>query len=112
MSAWPATKARRVLAALYRIGWTLKRTTSSHRTLARSVTTDPLYARLESILPDPDDVLHVFYAAKQDVRFFATVDQRTILSRTSALEQVVSMRFGTPAQIARYIGITGSTGRT
>ena len=35
MSAWPATKARRVLAALYRIGWTLKRTTSSHRTLAR-----------------------------------------------------------------------------
>ena len=35
MSAWPATKARRVLAALYHIGWTLKRTTSSHRTLAR-----------------------------------------------------------------------------
>jgi predicted RNA binding protein YcfA (HicA-like mRNA interferase family) len=35
VSAWPATKARRVLAALYRIGWTLKRETSSHRTLAR-----------------------------------------------------------------------------
>jgi predicted RNA binding protein YcfA (HicA-like mRNA interferase family) len=35
MTAWPATPARRVLAALLRIGWTLKRTSGSHRTLAR-----------------------------------------------------------------------------
>ena len=35
MSAWPAAKARRVLAALYNIGWTLKRQVRSHRTLAR-----------------------------------------------------------------------------
>jgi predicted RNA binding protein YcfA (HicA-like mRNA interferase family) len=32
---WPAAKARRVLAALLRIGWTIKRQTGSHRTLAR-----------------------------------------------------------------------------
>jgi len=36
VSAWPATKARLVLAALLRIGWTVKRKASSHRTLARS----------------------------------------------------------------------------
>lgn len=35
MSRWPATPARRVLAALPRIGWTLKRQSGSHRTLAR-----------------------------------------------------------------------------
>lgn len=35
MTAWRATKARRVLAALLRIGWTIKRETASHRTLAR-----------------------------------------------------------------------------
>jgi predicted RNA binding protein YcfA (HicA-like mRNA interferase family) len=35
MTGWPATKARRVLAALLRIGWTIKRQTGSHRTLAR-----------------------------------------------------------------------------
>lgn len=36
MSTWPSTKARRVLAALLRIGWTIKRHEStSHRTLAR-----------------------------------------------------------------------------
>jgi predicted RNA binding protein YcfA (HicA-like mRNA interferase family) len=35
MSVWPAIKARRVLAALARIGWKIKRTSSSHRTLSR-----------------------------------------------------------------------------
>ena len=35
MSEWPATKARRVLAALQRIGWRVVRTSGSHRTLRR-----------------------------------------------------------------------------
>jgi len=35
VSAWPATKARRVLAALLSIGWRVKRQSGSHRTLAR-----------------------------------------------------------------------------
>ncbi len=35
MTAWRATKARRVLAALLRIGWIIKREAGSHRTLAR-----------------------------------------------------------------------------
>ena len=36
MSLWPATKAKRVLAALLRIGWSVKRHTSgSHRLLER-----------------------------------------------------------------------------
>ena len=32
---WPAVKATRVLAALLRIGWSIKRQSGSHRTLAR-----------------------------------------------------------------------------
>jgi len=35
MSGWPSTKAQRVLAALLRIGWTIKRQSGSHRTLQR-----------------------------------------------------------------------------
>jgi len=35
MSEWPATKARRVLAALHRIGWQIKRSSGSHLTLRR-----------------------------------------------------------------------------
>jgi hypothetical protein len=31
---WPAGKARRVLAALVRIGWVVERETGSHKTLA------------------------------------------------------------------------------
>lgn len=35
MSQWPSAKARRVLAALYRIGWSIKRESGSHKTLSR-----------------------------------------------------------------------------
>jgi predicted RNA binding protein YcfA (HicA-like mRNA interferase family) len=35
MSRWRATKARQVLAALLRIGWSLKRQSGSHRVLER-----------------------------------------------------------------------------
>ena len=44
MSQWPAVKARLALAALYRIGWTLKRQSSSHRTLARPGWADFVFA--------------------------------------------------------------------
>lgn len=35
MSRWPSTKARRVLAALLRLGWKIKRQSGAHRTLQR-----------------------------------------------------------------------------
>jgi len=35
VSAWPSAKARRVLAALVKIGWMAKRQSGSHRTLSR-----------------------------------------------------------------------------
>ena len=35
MSRWRASKARQVLAALLRIGWTIKRQSGSHRVLER-----------------------------------------------------------------------------
>lgn len=44
MSRWPASKAKRVLAALLKIGWTVKRTTGSHRILARSGWRDYVFA--------------------------------------------------------------------
>jgi predicted RNA binding protein YcfA (HicA-like mRNA interferase family) len=44
MTSWPSTKARRVLAALYRIGWTLKRQSGSHKTLSRAGWPDFVFA--------------------------------------------------------------------
>ena len=35
MSRWGSARARRVLTALERIGWKIKRTSGSHRTLSR-----------------------------------------------------------------------------
>lgn len=35
MTHWPSSKAKRVLAALLGIGWSVKRQSGSHRTLSR-----------------------------------------------------------------------------
>jgi predicted RNA binding protein YcfA (HicA-like mRNA interferase family) len=44
MPNWPSTKARRVLAALLRIGWREKRVSGSHRTLERAGWPDYVFA--------------------------------------------------------------------
>ncbi len=45
MSKWPATKAKRVLAALLRIGWAIQRQAGgSHRVLARPGWPDVVFA--------------------------------------------------------------------
>ena len=44
MSQWPSTRARHVLAALLRTGWTVKRQTGSHRTLSRLGWPDYVFA--------------------------------------------------------------------
>jgi predicted RNA binding protein YcfA (HicA-like mRNA interferase family) len=45
VSQWPSAKARRVLAALLRIGWRIKRESGgSHRVLAREGWADLVFA--------------------------------------------------------------------
>jgi predicted RNA binding protein YcfA (HicA-like mRNA interferase family) len=44
VSAWGATKAKRVFAALLRLGWAVKRQSGSHTTLARAGWPDFVWA--------------------------------------------------------------------
>jgi len=44
VSTWGAAPARRVFAALLRIGWAIKRESSSHKTLARAGWADYVFA--------------------------------------------------------------------
>jgi predicted RNA binding protein YcfA (HicA-like mRNA interferase family) len=44
MSQWSARKASRVLTALLKIGWRLKRQSGSHRTLSRDGWADTVFA--------------------------------------------------------------------
>ena len=44
MSQWPATKARRALAALLRLGWRVKRERGLHRVLEREGWSDVVFA--------------------------------------------------------------------
>jgi predicted RNA binding protein YcfA (HicA-like mRNA interferase family) len=43
MTSFPAAKAKRVLAALKRIGWSVKRQTGSHKTLSRESWPDVVF---------------------------------------------------------------------
>jgi predicted RNA binding protein YcfA (HicA-like mRNA interferase family) len=64
VSNWPATKARRVLAALQRIGWVVKRQSGSHRTLSR---------------PDRPDFVFAFTTTRNSVRAFLPELQSTLV---------------------------------
>ena len=44
MSQWPSSKAKRVYAALLKLGWQLKRQSGSHRTLSREGSPDFVFA--------------------------------------------------------------------
>lgn len=44
MSQWRSFKARRLLSALLRIGWSVKRQTGSHKVLSRPGWTDVVFA--------------------------------------------------------------------
>lgn len=44
MSHWKSSKARRVLAALLRIGWSMKRSSGSHKTLSREGWSDYVFS--------------------------------------------------------------------
>ena len=44
MTDWPSTKANRVLAALLRAGWTVKRQTGSHKILQHTERPDFVFA--------------------------------------------------------------------
>jgi predicted RNA binding protein YcfA (HicA-like mRNA interferase family) len=44
VSRWPSIKARRVLAALLRQGWRIKRQSGAHRTLERKGWPDVVFA--------------------------------------------------------------------
>lgn len=41
---WPSAKAKRVLSALLRLGWEIKRQSGSHRTLSRPGYSDYVFA--------------------------------------------------------------------
>lgn len=51
MSQWSSAKAKRVLAALIRIGWTIKRESSSHKILSR-----PGWAEVVFAFHDRDEI--------------------------------------------------------
>jgi len=63
MSQWSSPKAKRVLAALLRIGWSIKRESSSHKILSRPGSSDVVFA-----FHDKDEIGPEMLAALRSIR--------------------------------------------
>jgi hypothetical protein len=57
---------------------------------------DPLFIALGKLLPDAEDIEHVFQTAKNNVAFLITVDNRTMLRHSSVVAQLCGVRLMTP----------------
>ena len=53
MSQWPSVNAKRLLAALLRTGWSVKRQTSSHKTLEKQGYPDYVFAFHDNVEVGP-----------------------------------------------------------
>ena len=53
MSRWPSVNAKRLLAALLRIGWSVKRQAGSHKTLERLGYPDYVFAFHDNVEVGP-----------------------------------------------------------
>jgi hypothetical protein len=65
--------------------------------------TDEMLARLREILPDENDARHIFQAAQNDIGYFITCDERTILRHTVAIEAAAPIRPRLPSQVLAEI---------
>jgi predicted RNA binding protein YcfA (HicA-like mRNA interferase family) len=59
MNKWPSINAKRLLAALLKIGWSIKRQASSHKTLERPGYPDYVYAFHDNVEVGPKMVARV-----------------------------------------------------
>jgi hypothetical protein len=83
MTHWPAAKAQRVLAALLRIGWTLKRQSGSHRTLQRAWQAGILFSRSMTAMKSARACLRVSPNRQAWVRTTYRVEQAGDVGLTS-----------------------------
>ena len=61
-----------------------------------------LKQRLTEILPDENDQWHIFVAARNRIRFFITVDFRTVLSRSDRVLAASGVAPVTPAEFVAH----------
>jgi predicted RNA binding protein YcfA (HicA-like mRNA interferase family) len=68
MSIWPSAEASRVMAALRRIGWDIKRQSGSHKTLAKPGSPDVVFAfhEGEEARPRPPEARYHVHAHVAD----------------------------------------------
>ncbi len=63
----------------------------------------PIFARLNTELPDEPDAQHIYQAARNEVRYFLTTDRRTVLSRKEQIECICGVKAVSPNEFLKII---------
>jgi len=65
---------------------------------------DPLFDKLINLLPDEADARHLFQAAKNNVQYFITTDNKTILSYREQIEALCKVKVVNPQEFIEILG--------
>jgi predicted nucleic acid-binding protein len=89
-----------------RVTWVEETSTGGAR-----VVQDPRFTDINQVLRDENDSRHFFQAVDNQVDFFLTTDQRSVLNQAPTLEQRFTVRPVSPTQLVKALGLsTPSTG--
>jgi len=59
---------------------------------------NPIYVKLDTLLPGKTDARHIFQAAMNNVQYFLTTDVRTILSYRDQIEEICNVKVVSPLE--------------
>ncbi|MBL8612931.1 MAG: hypothetical protein JNL38_36665 [Myxococcales bacterium] len=81
--------------------------------ISSGLSEDPLYSSLRELLPDREDADHVWQASQNEIPYFITVDQRTLLKHKSEVERVHNIRLLRPSVfVTELLGEGGEDSNT
>ena len=66
----------------------------------------PMLRSLRALLPDENDAVHVFQAARNECRYFLTTDRRTILKYRDPIKECSEVEVVSPAELVESLGLT------
>jgi hypothetical protein len=65
--------------------------------------TDPIFSKLNALLPDRNDAMHIFQAAKNQIQYFLTADYKTILKFKTEIQNICNLKARSPTELIKEI---------
>jgi len=70
---------------------------------ARTSVPDPIYKALKELLPDEVDAKHIYQASKNNIQYFLTTDEKTILSYSDNIMGISDVKTISPVDFLNIV---------